>query len=84
MSLRRLLIEFSSMASKGMPKKYQNISGLKLISSCRLCNSVGDPEHSKNLFQDSNKVLLRNAETVHGAKLPQSSDLPHLICRPCE
>jgi hypothetical protein len=83
---RRPFIEFASMASKGTPKKYQSIPGLKakVISRCRLCNSVGDPEHSKNLFRDSNRILLRNAETVYGDKLPQSSDLPHLICRPCE
>ena len=37
------------MAGKGTPKKYQSIPGLKVISRCRLCNSVGDPEHSNNL-----------------------------------
>ena len=72
------------MASKGTPKKYQNISGLYVISRCRLCNSIGDPKHSKNLFRDSNRVLLRNVESVYGDQLPQSSELPHLICRSCE
>ena len=78
------IVEFASMASKSTPKKYQSISGLNVISRCRLCNSIGDPKHSKNLFRDSNRVLLRNVESVCGDQLPQSSELPHLICRSCE
>ncbi|XP_028417518.1 uncharacterized protein LOC114541922 [Dendronephthya gigantea] len=74
------------MASKGTPKKYyKNPSKSSVnISRCRLCNSVGDPRHCKGLFRDSNVAILRDVETIFGDKLPQSSNLPHLICRPCE
>jgi hypothetical protein len=71
--------------SGGTPKKfYKSISVSTVISRCRLCYSVGDPKHCKNLFGDSNRAILRSAESFYGSELPQSSDLPHLICRPCE
>jgi hypothetical protein len=73
------------MASKGTPKKlYKKPSGSTVISRCRLCNTVADPQYSKNLFRDSNRAILRNAETLYGGELLQSGDLPHLVCRPCE
>ena len=85
-NFKRLFIQFSSMAtSGGTPKKfYKSISVSTVISRCRLCYSVGDPKHCKNLFGDSNRAILRSAESFYGSELPQSSDLPHLICRPCE
>ena len=73
------------MASKGTPKKlYKKPSGSTVISRCRLCNTVADPQYSKNLFRDSNRAILRNAETLYGGELLQSGELPHLVCRPCE
>ena len=74
------------MASiKGTPKKfYKKRSGSTLISSCRLCNCVADPDHSKNLFRDTNQTLLRDAESIYGGAFTRGSDFPHLICRPCE
>lgn len=52
------------------------------ISRCRLCGSVGD--HCKKLFGKANRALLETAEELYGSSLPQSEELPHLICRPCE
>ena len=70
------------MASKGTPKKfYKKPSGTTVISRCRLCNSVTEPNYSRNLFRDPN--ILRNAEAVYGGKLPQVANLPHLVCRAC-
>ena len=31
-----------------------------------------------------NQAILRNAEIFYGGNLPQDSNLPHLICAPCE
>ena len=73
------------MASKGTPKKlYQKQSGATITSRCRLCNCVANPQYSKNLFRDSNRVILRSTEAIFGGKWTQDSNLPHLICRPCE
>jgi hypothetical protein len=71
--------------SGGTPKKfYQSTSVSTVISRCRLCYSVGDPKHCKNLFGAANRAILRNAESVYGSELPSSIEHPHLICRPCE
>ena len=43
-----------------------------------------DPTHNKNLYKHKNKSVLRDAEAAFGGRLPQNSNLPHLICRPCE
>ena len=70
------------MAGKDTPKKlYKKLSGSTVISRCRLCDSVADPNYSRNLFRDAN--ILRNAEAVYGGKLPQDTNLPHLACRAC-
>ena len=70
------------MASKDTPKKlYKKLSGSTVISRCRLCNSVADPNYSRNLFRDAN--ILRNAEAVYGGTFPQDTNLPHLACRAC-
>ena len=55
-----------------------------VASRCRLCNRITDPGHSKNIFRVQNQAILRNAEIVYGGNLPQDSNLPHLICAPCE
>ena len=74
------------MASKGTPKKFykKRSDSTGSISRCRLCNSICDPGHSKNLFRKNNQATLQNAEVIYGAELPQNSNLPHLICTPCE
>ena len=70
------------MAGKDTPKKlYKKLSGSTVISRCRICDSVADPNYSRNLFRDAN--ILRNAEAVYGGKLPQDTNLPHLACRAC-
>ena len=70
------------MAGKDTPKKlYKKLSGSTVISRCRLCDSVADPNYSRNLFRDAN--ILRNAEAVYCGKLPQDTNLPHLACRAC-
>lgn len=63
------------------PKKIYAASSNK-SSCCRLCRSVG--AQRKNLFGKANRLLLQTAEEFYGSSLPQSEDLPHLICRPCE
>ena len=83
--LVRGLNAMASAASQNTPKKYYpKASKLSGISRCRLCNSVTDPVHAKNLYRDSNKTILRNAEQIYGSALPSESGLPHLVCRPCE
>ncbi len=70
------------MASKGTPKKiYKKFFGSTI---CRLCKSVTEPKHSKNLFKDLNRDILRSAESIYGEDFQRDSALPHLICRPCE
>ena len=39
---------------------------------------------SKNFFKDSNRDILRSAESVYGEDFQRDSALPHLICRTCE
>ena len=79
---------YASMASKSTPKKLYNKPSESTdninISRCRLCNSVADPQHCKLLFRSQNQAILRNAEIIYGDKLPQDSNLPRMICRPCE
>ena len=73
------------MASKDTPKKlYKKREESTVTSRCRLCNRIADPGHSKNIYRRQNQTILRNAEIVYGGNLPQDSNLPHLICAPCE
>ena len=75
----------ASAASQNTPKKYYvKASKLSGTSRCRLCNSVTDPVHAKNLYRDTNKTILRNAEQIYGSALSSESGLPHLVCRSCE
>lgn len=72
------------MAASSTPKKlYPVLDGIDL-SSCRLCGSVGDAKHCKNLFRPANAIILEEVENVHGNVLLRDKALPHLICRPCE
>ncbi len=73
------------MASKDTLKKlYKKREESTVTSRCRLCNRIADPGHSKNIYRRQNQTILRNAEIVYGGNLPQDSNLPHLICAPCE
>lgn len=77
-------ISIAAMASKGTPKKfYRKGTESTAVSRCRLCNCVTDPGHSKNLFREQNRKILRNAEIVYGNELRQDNNLPHLACAPC-
>ena len=79
------VVSLATMASKGTPKKlYKKQPDLKVISRCRLCNCVANPQYSKNLFRDSNRALLRSTEDIFGGELTRDSSLPYLVCRPCE
>jgi hypothetical protein len=53
-------------------------------SSCRLCGSVIDQKHSKNLFKDSNREPLNLAWNLSGEDIATHENLPELLCRPCE
>ena len=64
------------------PKKFRKSQSE--ASSCRLCGSVGDRSHSKNLFKKSNRELLVLAEAIMGESIPHHENLPQLLCRACE
>lgn len=73
------------MSSKETPTKAYRASNLSVdSSSCRLCRAIGDPNHRKNLFNSSNRDLLRTAEQICGHSIVYDANLPHLLCRPCE
>lgn len=74
------------MASKGTPTKIYKKTTLSTpnISRCRLCNTVQDSKHCKNLFSTANEAILQRAELIYGENIPQVHGFPHLICRPCE
>ena len=55
-----------------------------VISCCRLCGSVKDVSHCKNLFKKANEELLALAKAVFGGTLQRHELRPHLVCRPCE
>ena len=63
------------------PKKTYTSS---VISCCRLCGSVKDVLHCKNLFKKATEELLALAEAVFGGTLQRHELRPHLVCRPCE
>ncbi|XP_068685296.1 uncharacterized protein [Montipora foliosa] len=71
------------MSKSETPKKIYAASST-VASSCRLCKSVVDSAHSKNLFGKPNRSLLASAEDIYGSSLQKSELLPHLLCRPCE
>ena len=71
-----------SSAQKGTPRKYRRSATSN--SSCRLCSSVEDRSHSKNLFKSNNRELLTLARSLSGEQLLQHENLPELICRACE
>ena len=73
-----------SLATMASIKLYKKQPDLKVISRCRLCNCVANPQYSKNLFRDSNRALLRSTEDILGGELTRDSSLPYLVCRPCE
>ena len=72
------------MSNVRTPKKVYAASSHVTTSCCRLCKSVGDIAHSKNLFAKNNRALLAAAEELYGGSFSQSELLPRLICRPCE
>ena len=65
------------------PKKKYTSSANVNTSSCRLCGSVKDATHCKNLFAKANRALLAAAEDIFNC-LPCHELLPHLLCRSCE
>jgi hypothetical protein len=67
---------------KETPKKFHHSA--KDASSCRLCGSVEDKTHSKNLFKNNNRELLHLARSLSGERLLLHENLLELICRPCE
>ena len=67
-----------------MPKKVYAKSNLDSKSMCRLCCSIIDPKHCKNLYNKASVNVLASAELLYGGKLLRGDSLPHLVCRPCE
>ena len=49
------------------------------VSCYRLCKSVGDTSHSRNLYSKGNRLLLVVAEELYGDALPRGEFLPHLL-----
>ena len=73
------------MSLKETPKKFYRAPDSAFDPSpCRLCHTVGDSDHRKNIFKPQNQVLLKTAELLCGERILQEPDLPHLLCRPCE
>ena len=72
------------MSNIRTPKKVYAAHGHVNTSCCRLCKSIGDIAHSKNLFAKNYRALLTAAEELYGRSFSQSELLPRLICRPCE
>ena len=52
----------------------------RVIAIYRLCNSVADPKHSKNLYRRQSETILRNAATIVVGELRQETDSSHQIC----
>ena len=71
-----------SSTQKGTPRKYRR--SVTSNSSCRLCGSVEDKSHSKNILKKNNCQLLTMARSLSGVQLLQHENLPELICRACE
>ena len=53
------------------PKKIY-VASSNATSSSRLCKSVGDFSHCKNLFGKANHALLLAAEEIYGSSLGRS------------
>ena len=66
------------------PKKIYTARKSVSLSCCRLCKSVGDISHWRNLYSKGSSQLLATAADLYGKALPRSNVLPHLVCRPCE
>lgn len=62
---------------------YEAIEAVSLSCS-RLCKSVGDISHRRNLYRKGNRQLLAIAENFFDNALPRSDVLSHLVSRPCE
>ena len=75
-----------AMASKETPKKFYEAPGSSFIdsASCRLCGTVGDPNHRKDILKPSNRALLKIAEQLYGHNIVPDANLPRGVCRPCE
>ena len=94
LKFRKCIHSIESMAyslSKETPKKFYKKKNrrpiFRVIAIYRLCNSVADPKHSKNLYRrqsETNQTILRNAEIIFVGELRQESGFPHQICAPCE
>jgi hypothetical protein len=67
------------MALKETPKKIYRASVSDICidpASCRLCRSVGDLIHRKDIFKPSNRALLKIAEQLYGHNIAPDPILP--------
>jgi hypothetical protein len=75
------------MASKETLKKIYRASVSDICidpASCRLCRSVGDLIHRKDIFNPSNRALLKITEQLYGHNIAPDPILPRKVCRPSE
>lgn len=72
----------ASSPTSRTPRKFRTPA--TSCSSCRLCGSVIDKKHAKNLFKGSNRELLNLARKLSSEDIAQHENLPELLCRPCE
>ena len=63
----------------GNLKKVYKASESVNVSCYRLCKSVGDTSHWRNLYSKENRLLLVVAEELYGDALPRGESLPHLL-----
>ena len=61
------------------PKKVHKASESVNVSCYRLCKSVRDASHWRNLYSKGNRLLLVVAEELYGDGLSLSEFLPHLV-----
>ncbi|KAH8359615.1 hypothetical protein KR093_007799, partial [Drosophila rubida] len=55
-----------------------------LVKMCRICGRSIACEKSKNLFEASNRKLLRHIQMLTGLRLDDTPDAPHSICFRCQ
>jgi len=65
------------------PRKIYTASS-NSTSSSRLCKSLGDLSHCKNLFGKANPALLLATEEIYGSSLQRSELFLHLRFKPCK
>jgi hypothetical protein len=89
LKFRKSIHSIESMALQGLRRQRNSTKKnrrpiFRVIATYRLCNSVADLKHSKNLYRRQSETILCNAEIIFVGELRQESSFSHQICAPCE